>query len=155
MISLSFLCIISLLSAAMPHTITFCVPQNNSIIKYSSFIYKTQKIVRLVPLHKRLLFTVPVTSNASRHFKSPLAMGEMPFKTKRASSVSISIVIDTGVNSNHKRPLNNNSEQIKEDAIRKYLLLSYSILCFSTVLLRSYILSNIFFQIFTIIIIYF
>ena len=47
-----------------------------------------------------LLFTVPVTSNASRHFKSPLAMGEMPFKIKRASSVSISVVIDTGVNSN-------------------------------------------------------
>ena len=49
-----------------------------------------------------LLFTVPVTSNASRHFKSPLAMGEMPFKIKRASSVSISVVIDTGVNSNGK-----------------------------------------------------
>ena len=47
-----------------------------------------------------LLFTVPVTSNASRHFKSPLAMGKMPFKTKRASTVSISVVIDTGVNSN-------------------------------------------------------
>ena len=47
-----------------------------------------------------LLFTVPVTSNASRHFKSPLAMGEMPFKIKRASSVPISVVIDTGVNSN-------------------------------------------------------
>ena len=47
-----------------------------------------------------LLFKVPVTSNASRHFKSPLAMGEMPFKIKRASSVSISVVIDTGVNSN-------------------------------------------------------
>ena len=47
-----------------------------------------------------LLFTVSVTSNASRHFKSPLAMGEMPFKIKRASSVSISVVIDTGVNSN-------------------------------------------------------
>ena len=47
-----------------------------------------------------LLFTVPVTSNASRHFKSPLAMDEMPFKIKRASSVSISVVIDTGVNSN-------------------------------------------------------
>ena len=46
-----------------------------------------------------LLFTVPVTSNASRHFKSPLAMGEMPFKIKRASSVPISVVIDTGVNS--------------------------------------------------------
>ena len=48
-----------------------------------------------------LLFTVTVTSNASRHFKSPLAMGEMPFKIKRASSVSISVVIDTGVNSNN------------------------------------------------------
>ena len=47
-----------------------------------------------------LLFTVPVTSNASRHFKSPLAMGEMPFKIKRASSVPISVVIDTGMNSN-------------------------------------------------------
>ena len=47
-----------------------------------------------------LLFTVPVTSNASHHFKSPLAMGEMPFKIKRASPVPISLVIDTGVNSN-------------------------------------------------------
>ena len=47
-----------------------------------------------------LLFAVPVTSNASRHFKSPLAMGKMPFKIKRASSVPISVVIDTGVNSN-------------------------------------------------------
>ena len=47
-----------------------------------------------------LLFKVPVTSNTSRHFKSPLAMGEMPFKIKRASSVPISVVIDTGVNSN-------------------------------------------------------
>ena len=47
-----------------------------------------------------LLFTVTVTSNASRHLKSPLAMGEMPFKIKRASSVPISVVIDTGVNSN-------------------------------------------------------
>ena len=48
----------------------------------------------------RLLFTVTVTSNASRHFKSPLAMGEMPFRIKHASSVPISVVIDTGVNSN-------------------------------------------------------
>ena len=47
-----------------------------------------------------LLFTVPVTSNASRHLKSPLAMGEMPFNIKRVSSVPISVVIDTGVNSN-------------------------------------------------------
>ena len=46
-----------------------------------------------------LLLTVPVTSNASHHFKSSLAMGEMPFKIKRASSVPISVVIDTGVNS--------------------------------------------------------
>ena len=49
-----------------------------------------------------LLVTGTVTSNASRHFKSPLAMGEMPFKIKRASSVPISVVIDTGVNSNGK-----------------------------------------------------
>ena len=46
-----------------------------------------------------LLFAVPVTSNASRHFKSPLAMGKMQFKIKRASSVPISVVIDTGVTS--------------------------------------------------------
>ena len=31
-------------------------------------------------------------------------MGEMPFKTKRASSVSISVVNDTGVNSNTSTP---------------------------------------------------
>mgnify|MGYP004550249893 CR=1 FL=1 len=54
----------------------------------------------VIAINKILLFTVPVTSNASRHFKSPLAMGEMPFKIKRASSVPISVVIDTGVNSN-------------------------------------------------------
>ena len=47
-----------------------------------------------------LLFTVSVTSNTSRYFKSPLAMGEMPFKIKRASSVPISVVIDAGVTSN-------------------------------------------------------
>jgi len=47
-----------------------------------------------------LLFTRCATSNASRHFKSPLAMGRDAFKSKRASSVSISGVIDTGVNSN-------------------------------------------------------
>ena len=34
------------------------------------------------------------------HFKSPLAMGRDAFKSKHASSVSISKVIDTGVNSN-------------------------------------------------------
>ena len=49
---------------------------------------------------KTLLFTRCATSNASRHFKSPLAMGRDAFKSKRASSVSISGVIDTGVNSN-------------------------------------------------------
>ena len=57
-----------------------------------------------IPSQNSLLFTVTVTSNASRHFKSPLAMGEMPFKTKRASSVPISVVIDTGVNSNQNSP---------------------------------------------------
>ena len=46
-----------------------------------------------------LLFTRCATSNASRHFKSPLAMGRDAFKSKHASSVSISEVIDTGVNS--------------------------------------------------------
>ena len=56
--------------------------------------------------HKRffspplLLFTQCATSNASRHFKSPLAMGRDAFKPKHASSVSISRVIDTGVNCN-------------------------------------------------------
>jgi hypothetical protein len=49
---------------------------------------------------KTLLFTRCATSNASRHFKSPLAMGRDAFKPKHASSVSISGVIDTGVNSN-------------------------------------------------------
>ena len=49
---------------------------------------------------KWLLFTRCATSNASRHFKSPLAMGRDAFKSKHASSVSISGVIDTGVNSN-------------------------------------------------------
>ena len=47
-----------------------------------------------------LLFTRCATSNASRHFKSPLAMGRDVFKPKHASSVSISEVIHTGVNSN-------------------------------------------------------
>ena len=51
---------------------------------------------------KTLLFTRCATSNASRHFKSPLAMGRDAFKSKHASSVSISEVIDTGVNSNDK-----------------------------------------------------
>ena len=48
-----------------------------------------------------LLFTQCATSNASRHFKSPLAMGRDAFKSKHASSVSSSGVIDTGVNSNY------------------------------------------------------
>jgi len=51
-----------------------------------------------------LLFTQCATSNASRHFKSPLAMGRDAFKPKHASSVSISEVIDTGVNSNYLYP---------------------------------------------------
>ena len=55
----------------------------------------------------KVLLTVPVTSNASRHFKSPLAMGEMPFKIKHASSVPISVVIDTGVNNNSINSLKN------------------------------------------------
>ena len=60
--------------------------------------------------HKRffspplLLFTQCATSNASRHFKSPLAMGRDAFKPKQASSVSINEVIDTGVNSNYLYP---------------------------------------------------
>ena len=54
---------------------------------------------------KTLLFTRCATSNASRHFKSPLAMGRDAFKSKHASSVSISEGIDTGVNSNDKTSL--------------------------------------------------
>ena len=53
-----------------------------------------------------LLFTRCATSNASRHFKSPLAMGRDAFKPKHASSVSISEVIDTGVNSNPVSTIN-------------------------------------------------
>ena len=53
-----------------------------------------------------LLFTRCATSNASRHFKSPLAMGRDAFKPKHASSVSISEVIDTGVNSNPVSAIN-------------------------------------------------
>ena len=55
----------------------------------------------------KVLLTVPAISNASRYFKSPLAMGEMPFKIKRASSVPISVVIDTGVNNNSINSLKN------------------------------------------------
>ena len=76
-----------------------------NIIKFilSHFISRGNHSINVYDfvLHFPLLFTVPVTSNASRHFKSPLAMGEMPFKIKRASSVPISVVIDTGVNSNN------------------------------------------------------
>ena len=54
---------------------------------------------------KTLLFTRCATSNASRHFKSPLAMRRDAFKSKHASPVSISGVIDTGVNSNDKTSL--------------------------------------------------
>ena len=60
-----------------------------------------QKIRFLINL---LLFTRCATSNTSRHLKSPLAMGRDAFKSKHASSVSISEVIDTGVNSNYLYP---------------------------------------------------
>ena len=58
-----------------------------------------------------LLFTQCATSNASHHFKSPLAMGRDAFKSKHAFSVSISGVIDTGVNSNLKRTTVRGDEQ--------------------------------------------
>ena len=55
---------------------------------------------------RTLLFTRCATSNASRHFKSPLVMGRDAFKPKHASSVSINEVIDTGVNSNPVSAIN-------------------------------------------------
>ena len=60
----------------------------------------TITITTILHISLLLLFTRCATSNASRHFKSPLAMGRDAFKPKHASSVSISEVIDTGVNSN-------------------------------------------------------
>ena len=69
----------------------------NMILLYLDIILYTRKILLSTIL---LLFTRCATSNASRHFKSPLAMGRDAFKPKHASSVSISEVIDTGVNSN-------------------------------------------------------
>ena len=69
----------------------------NMTILYLDIILYTRKTLLSTIL---LLFTRCATSNASRHFKSPLAMGRDAFKPKHASSVSISGVIDTGVNSN-------------------------------------------------------
>ena len=64
------------------------------------YLYKSDTSFFLLTFYFILLFTRCATSNASRHFKSPLAMGRDAFKPKHASSVSISGVIDTGVNSN-------------------------------------------------------
>ena len=64
------------------------------------YLYKSDTSFFLLTFLVMLLFTRCATSNASRHFKSPLAMGRDAFKPKHASSVSISGVIDTGVNSN-------------------------------------------------------
>ena len=69
----------------------------NMILLYLDIILYTRKTLLSTIL---LLFTRCATSNASRHFKSPLAMGRDAFKPKHASSVSISEVIDTGVNIN-------------------------------------------------------
>ena len=66
-----------------------------------------------------LLFTQCATSNASRHFKSPLAMGRDAFKTKHASSVSISEVIDTGVNSNLLFTYSRNLPGLQQHDIRQ------------------------------------
>ena len=64
------------------------------------YLYKSDTSFFLLTFLFMLLFTRCATSNASRHFKSPLAMGRDAFKPKHASSVSISEVIDTGVNNN-------------------------------------------------------
>ena len=64
------------------------------------YLYKSDTSFFLLTFYFMLLFTRCATSNASRYFKSPLAMGRDAFKPEHASSVSISRVIDTGVNSN-------------------------------------------------------
>ena len=69
-----------------------------------------------------LLFTQCATSNASRHFKSPLAMGRDAFKPKHASSVSISEVIDTGVNSNLLFTYSRNLPGLQQHDIRLHSL---------------------------------
>ena len=66
---------------------------------------------------KTLLFTRCATSNASRHFKSPLAMGRDAFKPKHASSVSISEVIDTGVNSNQNMTFSHKKRAVKNEIV--------------------------------------
>ena len=70
------------------------------------YLYKSDTSFFLLTFLVMLLFTRCATSNASRHFKSPLAMGRDAFKPKHASSVSISEVIDTGVNSNPVSAIN-------------------------------------------------
>ena len=70
------------------------------------YLYKSDTSFFLLTFYFILLFTRCATSNASRHFKSPLAMGRDAFKPKHASSVSISEVIDTGVNSNPVSAIN-------------------------------------------------
>ena len=82
-----------------------CKCNNQKNCKYSSLFHLNFPpslclISILIRKSFSLLFTRCATSNASRHFESPLAMRRDAFKPKHASSVSISGVIDTGVNSN-------------------------------------------------------
>ena len=83
------------LNAKIATVLTDYAPHDQWIVfnEYVDYYFVSHDITRL-------LFTRCATSNASRHFKSPLAMGRDAFKPKHASSVSISKVIDTGVNSN-------------------------------------------------------
>ena len=90
---------------------------------------------------KTLLFTRCATSNASRHFKSPLAMGRDAFKPKHASSVSISEVIDTGVNSNLLRTVG--CSRVRADCFYKgvfimnYIGIDIGSTCAKTVVLNE------------------
>ena len=72
-----------------------------------------------IPWTPFVTVTQCVTSNASRHFKSPLAMGRDAFKPKHASSVSISEVIDTGVNSNLLFTYSRNLPGLQQHDIRQ------------------------------------
>ena len=81
------------------------IPERSGVIRYmvrlnDEIIWGDSKEELAAQGYDALLFTRCATSNASHHFKSPLAMGRDAFKPKHASSVSISEVIDTGVNSN-------------------------------------------------------
>ena len=49
------------------------------------YLYKSDTSFFLLTFYFMLLFTRCATSNASRHFKSPLAMGRNAFKPKHAS----------------------------------------------------------------------